>query len=74
MPDTVRKGYQTLIHQLANLEGQPGEIRVLELTPEALKAWEAWHDAHCTEMESQELQPGLKGHYNVRARVTFTTV
>lgn len=42
----VSKGYADLIAELAQLDGQAGEPKTLELTDDAWPEFEQWHNAH----------------------------
>lgn len=61
--DATKKAYHDLVTQLLELDWQGEEPEPILMTPTALALYKDWYDQHCMQMESPELQPGLKPFY-----------
>lgn len=61
--DAAKKAYHDLVTQLLELDWQGEEPEPIPITPSALALYKDWYDQHCIQMESPELQPGLKPFY-----------
>ena len=56
--------YAHLVADLLALDGQAGDPRILDLTPEAWDLYQSWHDSHCEYSESRTVSDALKGFYS----------
>jgi hypothetical protein len=59
----IQDAYSQLVIHLYGIPYDPGNPRVLKLSPEARTIWVQWHDSHCAEMERPGLHPFLRGAY-----------
>lgn len=58
----IRESYALRIKDLFNLSWEREPV-ALSLTPDAQSYFKEWHDAHCSETESPNLQPYLRAAY-----------
>ncbi len=60
----LQTDYDALVRRLSSLDGQAGQPIILELTPDAWRAFQQWHDHLAEEMESGGVPSMLKGFYS----------